>query len=152
MSKYIASFFSILFPILRSAIAQVAADELDRLAHSGRRPKSRYNRPRRPEVRRSNDTHRPFQHYSPIQSSTEGFHDVLMVAFDITGRTAEQVHKWLQAQMPTPDSYPNDVSLDSWWVANDERFDRSDNDSAVFVHKGYQEQARHLLRENEIGN
>lgn len=43
MSKYIASFFSFLFPILRSAIVQVAADELNRLAYSGRRPKSRYN-------------------------------------------------------------------------------------------------------------
>ena len=38
--------------------------------------------------------------------------------------------------------------VDSWWIAEDERYDRSDNDSAVFVPMGqqafWQERIRHL--------
>lgn len=167
MSKYIASFFSFLFPILRSAIVQVAADELDRLAYPNRRPRppfnyTSYNRQRRPEAKRVNNTHRPFQHYSPVArpQSADQFHDVLLVAFDLTGPNAEVVHEWLHNQMPAVGDHlargENDgtvtVNLDSWWVANDERFDRSDNDSAVFVHKGSQDIARRMLREEGLGS
>lgn len=82
----------------------------------------------------------------------KGFHDVLMVAFDISGPSAEKTHAWLQEQMPDlSDEFieaanKRGIQLDSWWVANDERFDFSDQDSAVFVAKGLQSQARELLR------
>lgn len=36
--------------------------------------------------------------------------------------------------------------IDSWWIAEDERHDESDLDSAVFVHPGHQQEARDLLR------
>jgi len=37
--------------------------------------------------------------------------------------------------------------VESWWVAEDERHDGSDNDSAVFVTKGSQRSAFRLLHE-----
>jgi len=85
----------------------------------------------------------------------ESFHDVLMVAFDLRGRSAEDVHYWLQERMPHGDSEYEDanrgeIRLDSWWVANDERFDGSDCDSAVFVSMGNQKAARALLRANGL--
>lgn len=81
------------------------------------------------------------------------FHDVLLVAFDIRGLDAERAHNWLMDGLPFVGTYPfisGDLVLDSWWVANDERFDGSDTDSAVFVRKGCQEQARALLREHGL--
>lgn len=35
--------------------------------------------------------------------------------------------------------------IESWWVAEDDRHDRSDLDSAVFVHKGSQREALAIL-------
>lgn len=89
------------------------------------------------------------------QQRKTGFNDVLMVAFDITADTAEQAHKWLQSKMPG--CYSNDdvlqgITLDAWWIANDERFDGSDTDSAVFVTKGYQNTARDVLRETGLSH
>ena len=46
--------------------------------------------------------------------------------------------------------YPGLLALlpedSSWWIAEDERSDRSDCDSAVFVPMGRQAEARALLR------
>lgn len=81
------------------------------------------------------------------------FHDVLMVAFDIRGLTAQRAQEWLMDGLPDPGKYKfydGDLVLDSWWFANDERFDGSDTDSAVFVRKGCQKQARKLLREHGL--
>lgn len=83
----------------------------------------------------------------PLQT---GFHDVLMVAFDLKGKSAYQVHTWLADQLPTlsEESYDGEhVHLDDWWIANDERFNHDDRDSAVFVPKGNQEAARNKLRQ-----
>lgn len=82
-------------------------------------------------------------------AETGQFHDVLLVAFDVSGQNKRDVHQWLHEQMPMPGYDPKtSVVLDSWWVANDERFDGSDCDSAVFVHRGTQSQARLVLRAN----
>jgi len=86
---------------------------------------------------------------------SQGFHDVIMVAFDLRGRSAKDVHYWLQERMPNGDSDYEDgnrgeIRLDSWWVANDERFDGSDCDSAVFVSMGKQAEARALLRQHGL--
>lgn len=82
------------------------------------------------------------------------FHDVLMVAFALDGDTPQAVHEWLMAQLPAGDhthqTATGEVHLDSWWVANDERFDGSDCDSAVFVSMGKQKEARALLREHGL--
>ena len=85
----------------------------------------------------------------------KGFHDVLMVAFDISGPDAESTHKWLQQKIdegvPVGPDGECGTHLDSWWVANDERFHESpDLDSAVFVSVGKQRDARKFLRENGL--
>jgi hypothetical protein len=41
-------------------------------------------------------------------------------------------------------------ALISWWPAEDERADNSDNDSAVFVHKGNQKKAHALLERAKL--
>lgn len=43
-----------------------------------------------------------------------------------------------------------DEDIDSWWFAEDERYDRSDCDSAVFVKPGKQAEAVALLREHGL--
>ena len=47
---------------------------------------------------------------------------------------------------------PNDpdMEIEEWWHASDERFDRSDNDSAVFVTKGQEGNAYALLRDQKV--
>jgi hypothetical protein len=37
-----------------------------------------------------------------------------------------------------------------WWIAEDSRYDGSDNDSAVFVKPGHQLEARDLLRAHRL--
>lgn len=81
------------------------------------------------------------------------FHDVIMVAFDLTAPNAKRGHEWLMSQMPaggTVHGVRDEIYLDAWWVANDQRFDGSDCDSAVFVTKGNQSKARALLREHGL--
>lgn len=84
---------------------------------------------------------------SPGFDPLPGYHDVIMIAFDITGISAYEAHDNLIGLMPDPDDL---TWMDSFWVANDERFDGSDQDSAVFVRKGCQEEARKLLREHGL--
>lgn len=101
-------------------------------------------------AKRIEDNQFPF---ADVNSDDREFHDVLMVAFDLRGASAEDVHTWLQRRMPRADTAYRSaasgltVTLDSWWVANDERFDGSDCDSAVFVKPGNQAAARRLLRQ-----
>lgn len=63
--------------------------------------------------------------------------------------TREEAEQHLHNVMPKPQSCSEDqqiFTVDSWWVAEDERYDRSDNDSAVFVTPGNQQEATNLLR------
>lgn len=152
MIKHITDFFKFLLPILRSAVVQVAADELTRIAYPPRPGDIRRGYTRRPQYtsynRMAPPRERLIRSMAPVQ---DGFHDVLMVAFDLKGTSAGLVHEWLHNQMPKPgmhsDDIGKDIDLDSWWVANDERFDGSDTDSAVFVAKGNQKKAREVLWE-----
>lgn len=150
MLNHITNFFKFLFPILRSAIVQVAADELTRIAY-----------PKRPFSRRP--PHTSYTRYSPSRAMREPFeretvepgnngishkyHDVVMIAFDVEGSNIEDVHNWLMDQMPEPGTHGDagEINFDSWWVANDDRFDGSDCDSAVFVAPGKQKEARKVL-------
>lgn len=43
----------------------------------------------------------------------------------------------------------HDGCLDSWWIAEDDRPDSSDNDSAVFVPMGKQKDASYLVNTDE---
>lgn len=56
---------------------------------------------------------------------------VAVVAMD-----EKDVHDFLLASPKGPNS--EDAVIDSWWIAEDDRQDRSDNDSAIFVPRGAQ--------------
>jgi hypothetical protein len=45
-------------------------------------------------------------------------------------------------RLPNPESDGHET-IDCWWIAEDDRIDGSDNDSAVFVPKGFQT-VRHI--------
>jgi hypothetical protein len=178
MKNRIAKLFVWLLPILRMAALQVAADTLTRVAYPDRPRKRdgyiRYDRMSR--TRRSLDEMQKYadkdveaslnlfprdmaerdeferQRIQRLKNLKTGYHDVVMVAFDLSGPDAEIVHEWLHQQMPNGDSFDEDTSvhLDAWWVANDLRYDGSDCDSAVFVTKDKQAEARALLREHGL--
>lgn len=91
------------------------------------------------------------------RTNNSPFHDVLLVAFDVRGRSAEHVKKKLIDLLPSNSEISGftdesaQFEMDSWWIADDEN-GTSDCDSAIFVTKGKQEEARQLLRENGLGN
>lgn len=58
----------------------------------------------------------------------------ILVAFTVYAPDWTAAQATLMRQLPKPGS--NDI--DSWWIAEDERYDGSDNDSAVFVPMGKQ--------------
>ena len=67
---------------------------------------------------------------------------IILVAFDVYGDTRGEAEEWLYAHLPKPGLQRG---LDSWWVAEDDRRDGSDNHSAVFVTPGRKEEAYRLL-------
>lgn len=156
--KYVRMFLAFILPILGKTVLTVAADELARVAYPPT-SRNRYPAYRRYDsvrtARRIPPTPMPgtvnYNRQEQGLAENPGFHDTLLVAFDVFGPSAEVVHDWLQLRMPAADRLYSDpegnrIRLDSWWVANDERFDRSDCDSAVFVEKGKQVEARNYLR------
>lgn len=65
---------------------------------------------------------------------------------DVTRMGAERD---LLRSLPRPGvglSADHSAHLECWWVAEDDREDGSDNDSAVYVHPGNQQAAYDLLR------
>jgi hypothetical protein len=153
MINLIKKFFAFLLPILKQATAEAALDIIDDLVYTNekRRPRTRrgYTRYNKPTVTRHENSNPPFQ------MDNAGYHDVVMVAFDIMGPNAAVAHEWLYSQLPQGDAYYGDneeIRLDAWWMADDERFDGSDCDSAVFVTKGKQAEARELLRKHGLAH
>lgn len=67
---------------------------------------------------------------------------VILTAFSIHGEDSASAEMALQQRLP---KIERDGPILSWWIAEDERRDGSDNDSAVFVPKGSQKHARVLL-------
>lgn len=146
-----------LLPILKQSSIEVIADTMTKMAYPDRPPRRRgivsYNRI--PRQRRSQASY--------IEPKPEGvdyaervrlaklrpYHDVLMVAFDITGPNITVVQSWLEeaAAIMMLDA-PTGVSVDSTWIADDDA--DGDCDSAVFVSKGKQNEARNLLREHGL--
>ena len=156
--KYIKIFIAFITPIIGKALAQTAADEIDRRA--SRPGSANWHRERQGGRPVWNTEKRQFEYARGVGPTdifkTGDFHDVLLVAFDITGPNPQVVHEWLHNQMPKPEriygqgTVETNVMLDSWWVANDMRFDGSDTDSAIFIPKGKQNLARQILRENGL--
>jgi hypothetical protein len=58
----------------------------------------------------------------------------ILVAVTVYAPTWEAAQAKLMLNLPKPGV----DGIDSWWIAEDERSDGSDNDSAVFVPKGRQ--------------
>lgn len=79
----------------------------------------------------------PDSKYPPAtaeQGSVMGAWTVL-VAFCVYGTDFADAQRRLMARLPDPE-IDGHASLDCWWIADDDRVDGSDNDSAVFVPKG----------------
>lgn len=77
---------------------------------------------------------------------TEKHEHVILVAVTVEATSRKEAHEVVMATMPTP----GNVEVTSWWVAEDDRLDGSDNDSAVFCEKGYQPVAYAYLHDNGV--
>ena len=83
---------------------------------------------------------------------------VFLVAVAIEGDlTREEAEIALARTLPRPNidgawvgdaRDPKKAEVECWWIAEDDRRDGSDNDSAVFVTPGFQQAAYDLLHEN----
>jgi len=74
---------------------------------------------------------------------------VILVAVTATAPSREEAEQMVCRHLPRPGlidaTLPGEPRIESWWVAEDDRRDRSDNDSAVFVHPGAQAKASKVL-------
>lgn len=74
-------------------------------------------------------------------------HDVIIMAFEVDTKTENpQTALMGHLQHLVPETWDTDNEVVSWWIAQDERLDGSDNDSAVFVKKGNEREAQDLLK------
>lgn len=86
---------------------------------------------------RANSGQRP-RSSDPEGQSTE---HVILVAVTVNSATRESALRGLEFYLPRPGAV-----IEDWWIAEDERYDGSDNESAVFVPEGMdQTHARMLL-------
>jgi hypothetical protein len=95
-------------------------------------------------------------HHEETPAMTTDEHTIL-IAFDVEAADRAEAEQYLTRHLPRPGARPGlppltpggpprmNVRLEAWWVAEDERYDGSDRDSAVFVTKGQQAQASRLL-------
>ncbi len=65
---------------------------------------------------------------------------VILVAISVEAPSREAAHDLVHTAMAEVRT-----GVESWWVAEDDRRDGSDNDSAVFVRQGFQREALHVL-------
>jgi len=72
---------------------------------------------------------------------------VFLTAVTVEGPIREVAEKYLHTVLPKPAELERSgYYVESWWIAEDDRRDRSDNDSAVFVPMGHQAEANERLR------
>ena len=83
--------------------------------------------------------------YAQMDTNPPEEEHVFLVALQVKGRTREEAEKVALSYLPNHPSPDTTPGLECWWVAEDDRHDRSDNDSAVFVHPGSQVYAAALL-------
>lgn len=158
MHKYVVHFFLWLFPIFKQAAIQVLAEEIHKRAypnHPYRRPRDGYLRLPAPtsheqRVRVTQKGTGRSVTIDPNEPASGGYHDVILVAFDISGRSRKHVEEFLTPYFPNPNQHEMledaGIGMDSWWFADDTRVEHTDADSAVFVTKGKQDEARRSLR------
>jgi len=72
---------------------------------------------------------------------------IVLVAFQVNSGSQMHAQQLLTQELSKVELLQDTDSAGvvCWWTAMDERYDRSDNDSAVFVHKGVQAKAYALL-------
>lgn len=79
---------------------------------------------------------------------------VILVALDVVAPDRPIAHRTVTTQLQRvplgAGPFQADAYVDSWWVAEDDRTDGSDNDSAVFVPMGSQPAASRLLHETGV--
>jgi hypothetical protein len=79
--------------------------------------------------------------------------EVILIAIQATGEDREDIMRNVMAVLPhSGDPRPgmglgtdSDFGIECWWIAEDDRSDGSDCDSAIFVHKGLQRFASKIL-------
>jgi len=64
----------------------------------------------------------------------------------VVAPTEQDVIDFLALSPFAPDK--EDGNIDSWWIAEYDRHDGSDNDSAIFVPRGSQSDMAHVIREH----
>jgi hypothetical protein len=80
----------------------------------------------------------------------KGYRSIL-VSFAVWGDSDADAQDRLMRSLPRPESDNGpDNGIDCWWIAEDNRHDGSDNDSAVFVNMGKQAEAYKLLTEKGL--
>jgi hypothetical protein len=84
---------------------------------------------------------------NPYDDTSE---QVLLVAFSVYGKDRVQAQERLMRRLPRPGSRDFASPIESWWIAEDDRRDGSDCDSAVFVRPGRQRVARDILRRRHL--
>lgn len=60
---------------------------------------------------------------------------IVLVAFEVCADDMEDAQRQLMDKLLPNAPFPREYTewLDSWWIAMDERYDRSDLESAVFI-------------------
>lgn len=154
MSDLIKRFIAFLLPILGKAALQTTADVITNIAYPDKKVRTRsgarYNY-YAPRTAVEQDEKHDSLTYEDLYKQKDRYHDVLMVAFDITGPNMHAVHEWLYNNMPSPTNPDDEIYLDAWWIADDDA-PENDCDSAVFVRKGDQASAREYLRDGGYTN
>lgn len=56
----------------------------------------------------------------------------ILVAFAVNATDRAEAQRLLMQRLPNPESDFHEV-IDCWWIAEDDRIDGSDNDSAFFI-------------------
>lgn len=84
-------------------------------------------------------------HIDPLVSAEH----TILIAVVIQATTREEAHQHAMGVMP---NHPSEAEapLISWWIAEDDRHDGSDCDSAVFVDPGAQLVAHDALRQHDL--
>lgn len=77
-----------------------------------------------------------------MSASTE---HVILIAMHVSAPNRQAAQNWLLTHLPSTRDPKNFGALDSWWIAEDDRVDGSDNGSAVFVKAGQTEEAYDVL-------
>lgn len=163
ITVWIKKFLAFVLPVIGTAATKAIADEVVKYAYKDEPPyrRNRYYGVSRTNARSQHPSMSTFTQKGTGRKATiptdeifdRKFHDVLMIAFDITGYSPAAVREFLMERMPTPGKVETaeqgQINLDDWWIADDE-VSLDDRDSAVFVSKGNQAAARTLLREHGL--